>query len=235
MSQRRRSVRAQVHHDRLLQALWPFGCSARMLNQQFIEQQGALDDLARWIVQHPARVTCITGPSGAGKSTLLARIEQHLGKHGARADRIAMPAVAVGALGTQPLAGWLMTLGSVGLAEVRVLATPATRLSLGQQRRLQVALAIDQIARHATSRPITLLIDEVASGLDRMTLGGVLRTLARLTTTSHRPCVQLIVCGCDEQLPSLLLCDRSITIDPARRQITVTTHAAAKAGHEEPS
>lgn len=222
-----------AQRERLLKALWPFGQPATLLHQAHAQQRTALTQLATWLIDHPQQRTCIIGPSGAGKSTLLAALAKQLGPRSVRVDRLKIPRQRVGMLGSQSIEAWLAVLAKVGLAEAAILATNARSLSLGQQRRLQLALAVDHARSAEDGQPMTLLIDEVTSGLDRITRLGLVRTLVRLTIPVQGPVIRLIAAGCDEQLPASLQVDRSVMIQPDARVIQVTDHTLAGAPRKE--
>jgi ABC-type nitrate/sulfonate/bicarbonate transport system ATPase subunit len=216
-------------NTRLLQALWPFGHVARAIDHACSQQHAALHNVAGHLITHPAPRTCIIGPSGAGKSTLLTALQDQLGPRAIRVDHITLPHRPVAMLSTCSLDHWLSLLARVGLAEAAILATPARKLSLGQQRRLQLALALTLALDQATHRrdTCTLLIDELTSGLDRLTTLGLLGTLIKLTESPQLSPIHLIAAACDEELPAKLDADRTVAIDPMRKHITIIDHDPA--------
>jgi macrolide transport system ATP-binding/permease protein len=121
----------------------------------------------------------ITGPNGAGKSTLLTVLAGHLSPdHGtatiaatarlgvvaqesSSSDRRTARAVYVARLRqlrSDRIDGDLVSLGSLGLLSNVDLARPVADLSIGQQRRLDLALAL-------ADRPHALLMDEPTNHL----------------------------------------------------------------------
>ncbi|MDG4810104.1 ATP-binding cassette domain-containing protein [Micromonospora sp. WMMD1120] len=148
----------------------------------------------------------VTGPNGAGKSTLLAVLaaaldpgEGHLWTaHGARvalvrqetaghgprrtadevyADRVG-ELVASGALADADV----VSLGSLGLLDAAARRTPVGRMSQGQQRRLDLALAL-------AGRPTLLLFDEPTNHLssalaDELTVA-LRHTTAAVVVATH--------------------------------------------------
>ncbi len=163
--------------ERVLRALAPFGLTparaARAAPVDHAERAAGLllEDFAR----HPGgRVALVTGPSGSGKSCVVRALGRRLGAaasahetrlHGARA--LAEHAPGVG------LDDWLGTLALAGLADARLLATPAGALSNGERARLRLAVAMSR------ARSGWLLVDEFCSTLDRETAAGVAASLRR--------------------------------------------------------
>jgi ABC-type lipoprotein export system ATPase subunit len=157
-----------------------------------------LDGLAR---ARGGAVALVTGPSGSGKSTRLASIGEILD---ARRDPFSFagrvradPARPVASLraGLAPDA-WLGVLSSAGLAEARLLATPAGALSEGERARLRLALAMSRVPEGGI-----LIIDEFCSTLDRATAAGVSASLHRW---AGRLGVRVIVASGHEDLARLL-------------------------------
>lgn len=157
-----------------------------------------LDGLAR---ARGGAVALVTGPSGSGKSTLLASVGEILdARHGtytiagrARVDA-SRPVAAL--RGGTALDAWLGVLSAAGLAEARLLATPAGVLSEGERARLRLALAMSRVSPRGV-----LIIDEFCSTLDRATAAGVSASLRRW---AGRVGVRVIVASGHEDLARLL-------------------------------
>lgn len=115
----------------------------------------------------PGRTALITGPSGSGKSLVVNHL-LHI------CTRTITPFTDL-ANETRPpidlfncnLNEACRTLAACGLADAYQLVTPTNRLSVGQQARLSLALALHHAARLA--KPCTIIADEFASPLDRTT------------------------------------------------------------------
>lgn len=151
----------------------------------------------------PGMVGLVTGPSGSGKSTILAALRGRLGAMGARvvaAPRAVHPRLApvrvIDAI-RRPVDEALRVLARAGLAEARVAITPIGVLSEGQRSRLRVALAMDRAARSGA----WMLIDELATGLDRATACGLCLTLGRWARSARVPVVA--ASACDELIEPL--------------------------------
>lgn len=138
----------------------------------------------------PGGVALVTGPSGAGKSLLLAALRDRLGSRAvtARPPGPARAARALVDLDPAPLPEWLACLARSGLAEAALLTVPYARLSEGQRRRADLALALARLQRRASAaaaaahpRPgaPTLVADEFASTLDRLTARSLACVLRR--------------------------------------------------------
>lgn len=173
--------------ERLLRAIAPFGLAPDPAGKIIAgERARALRDGARLLdlLDGLARdrggaVALVTGPSGSGKSARLARVGEILDARReafTRADRARADASRpVAALrGGMPLDAWLGVLSAAGLAEARLLATPAGVLSEGERARLRMALAMSRVRPGGV-----LIIDEFGSTLDRATAAGVSASLRR--------------------------------------------------------
>lgn len=121
----------------------------------------------------PSTITLITGPSGAGKSLALRAFAQQTSRTTIRADDIRLTAAP--AIDHLPgdLDSALRTLATVGLAEARLFARPASALSEGQRERLRLAIALHS----ARAAPAIIVADEFLARLDE----AAARALARAT------------------------------------------------------
>lgn len=129
-------------------------------------------------------VALITGPSGAGKSTLLGLLVRNGLTVAVRPLARRQVHVRVAALCARtPLAAWAGLLARFGLAEADVLVSRAGDMSAGERARLELALAAarcEQLRRRVLpGQPITLVVDEWCSVLDRATARSVAAGAAR--------------------------------------------------------
>ncbi len=134
-------------------------------------------------------IALITGPSGSGKSSLLRLIQSRARKSRAPLIREATTHIthAVAAIPIAPLPHWLAILSQLGLAEAAPLLQRPHTLSTGQRYRLSLALTIaraQHIARTHPRAPVTILLDELAAPLDRLTAASVCVGLRRLIARS---------------------------------------------------
>ena len=143
------------------------------------------------------QIALLTGPSGCGKTGMLLALANRLRRSTPEAvvvarssDESAMSVVehvAASCAGGWPRAMGL--LARAGLADGLLLARTARELSDGQRSRLMLALAMgeaEQRLERAGSRRVTVLVDEFASNLDRVTARGVCRTLRRWVNRNRR-------------------------------------------------
>lgn len=142
------------------------------------------------------QVLLITGASGSGKSSLLGAYRRRLG-----ADVIDLAAVRLGrgavvdVLDDVPLDHGLRLLARVGLADAHSYVLPAHRLSAGQRWRLGLALAMHRCAK--PRRLVTLVCDEFAAVLDRVT-AAVICALVRRFVSGRRGLRAIVATGHDD-------------------------------------
>lgn len=198
----------------------------------------------------PGQITLITGPSGSGKSTLLAALRARRDVSPGRCgwidlDRLKLPArPLVNCFGAAPLPQVIRLLNRVGLSEAwSYLRTPG-ELSEGQRWRLRLALALHRAAPMmcgrddareagtvsapllpaARSGPLTsctIVCDEFAAVLDRVTACVIARSLRRavsaapellraVVATSHHDLIDALspdlIVRCDFYRLDLLRC-----------------------------
>ncbi|USN99696.1 MAG: ATP-binding cassette domain-containing protein [Phycisphaeraceae bacterium] len=183
-----------THGARLLRAMAPFGLEINRCGRPEAVASAAAGAEPLIGALSPGRVALLTGPSGAGKSVLLGAVWRRLGDRGSgigdqgaevvRAHRVrldARRAVAEHRV-SMPLDDWLGLLSMAGLADARVLATPAGRLSDGERARLRLAVAMSRFGAPRPAGSGWLLVDECCSTLDRETAAGVAATLRRWAT-----------------------------------------------------
>jgi len=168
-------------------------------------------------------VTLITGPSGSGKSTLLRRI-----RAGARAEcsgawravtfdaGAPLPDRATVDLFDGPVERAMGALARVGLGEAALFVARARSLSEGQSWRLRLGLALERAeragARHAADR-VVVLIDEFASGLDRVAARALARLIRRRADHAAQPGgpdVRFVIAAARDDLHDVLAPDRVI-------------------------
>lgn len=157
-----------------------------------------------------SRIALVTGQSGSGKSTMLRALMQRLGPDDVRVvpERLdlAQQQTAVFDLLDKDIDARASTLASAGLAEPRLWAMPAGMLSAGEQSRLRLAITM----HHAHSGQ-TLIADEFASNLDRMSAHALCRIVNRWATTLG---VRFVAASAHEDLESMLAPD--LVIDAQR-------------------
>jgi ABC-type branched-subunit amino acid transport system ATPase component len=118
----------------------------------------------------------LSGPSGTGKSTLLSRVAESVRERViVNAQRLLSDtgrsrSARVVDLFAVPLhgpSGALRLLAAAGLADAHVLARRPHELSVGQQARLTLALAMDRAAAATSAgNRCLIIVDELGSGLD---------------------------------------------------------------------
>lgn len=136
-------------------------------------------------------VALVTGPSGSGKTRLMRELARRLRmsgrtviiagrghSHRSRSRRSILDELA-GMCGSAESA--LSVLAWAGLADAKLLARRACELSEGQGHRYAVARAMARAGQLSRGRAggITVLIDEFASTLDRVTARGLAATVRR--------------------------------------------------------
>lgn len=133
----------------------------------------------------PGELTFITGESGGGKTTLLQSVRRALAmRRGVRAVELrdlrdVEERPVVDALDAPP-GQTLRRLSLAGLSDAFVLTRRVDQLSAGQACRLQLARAISEAER--TPGPVVLLVDELASTLDRVRARALARCIRKWTT-----------------------------------------------------
>jgi len=151
---------------------------------------------------HASPLTLITGPSGSGKSTLLNTLQQKLPITITPTD---LPPInqshPIVNLFNQPLNQTLAILSSTGLAEPKLWALPERALSTGEQARLQIARLISIANPNST-----IILDELATPLDRLTARALCASLSKLIkrASSTAPSMKIIAAAAHEDLPSFL-------------------------------
>lgn len=191
---------------RSLNALLPFGL---LPTHQHITRTShpISSDLLAHINRSP--ITLITGPSGSGKSTLLSTLRSTLqvplqSKHQTSITESNLPpestTLPIVNLFNTPLNQTLSLLSAVGLAEPKLWSQPAHTLSTGEHARLKIARLIDLAIQQST--PTTILIDELATPLDRLTARALCASLAK--ALKRFPTLKLIAAAAHEDLPIYL-------------------------------
>ena len=159
----------------------------------------------------------VIGPSGSGKSSILTALRARLRETGRpvvvlpramRHDKLTLRVIdAI----DRPMDDALRVLARAGLADAHLIIRPIGQLSDGQWFRLRIAMTMDKAQR----RGAWVLIDELASGLDRATGFGLCATLGRWA----RGCGLPVVCAsaCDDLLEALapdVVLDQPLACDP---------------------
>lgn len=154
----------------------------------------------------PGRVVLVTGPSGSGKSRMVRSLVTAIARDPAaicvrprpgHSAPVLSCASAVDAI-KGDLTRSLGVLAAAGLADARVLTTPAQFLSDGQQQRLALAIAIDRAERLlALGRQVVLVADEFAMTLDAHTAQSVAHAASRW---ARRSGAALVVAAAREDL-----------------------------------
>ncbi|RNC80406.1 MAG: hypothetical protein ED559_00910 [Phycisphaera sp.] len=124
----------------------------------------------------PGKVALITGPNGSGKSLVVNQLSHICQRPITPLTDLSIEERPPIDLFNCSLNDACRTLAASGLADAHQLVTPANRLSVGQQARLSLALALHHAAQ--LGKPCTIIADEFASPLDRTTaasLGSCLR------------------------------------------------------------
>jgi ABC-type transport system involved in cytochrome c biogenesis ATPase subunit len=154
-----------------------------------------------------AKLTLITGHSGSGKSTLL-RALQHSFSNTITANDLPTPdpTKPIVNLFNTPLNQTLQLLSQVGLAQPNLWSLPAQALSTGEQSRLQLARLIDAAPPYST-----ILIDELATPLDRLTARSLGASINKLI--KHTPSIKIIAAAAHEDLPTYLNTNLLINAD----------------------
>ena len=168
-----------------------------------------LDDEERLEVVPPCEIPLprggivfVTGPSGGGKSTVLDLLADEIGRRERviEFDRLVLredqPLVDQF---DGPLAETLAVLSRAGLADAFVFLRTPRELSDGQRVRLRLALAFAEAARE--ERSATILVDEFAATLDRLTAHLIAGNVRRWIT--HTPHTFIAATTHDDLLESL--------------------------------
>ncbi len=152
-----------------------------------------------------ANLTLITGHSGSGKSTLLNTLRRSLPNTITTNDLpLPDPTKPIVNLFTSPLTQTLQLLSHVGLAQPNLWSLPAQALSTGEQSRLQLARLLGAAQPNAT-----ILIDELATPLDRLTARSLGASINKLI--KHSPALNIIAAAAHEDLPTYLNTDLLIS------------------------
>jgi ABC-type ATPase with predicted acetyltransferase domain len=173
-------LRVTVHPTRrLLHAAAAFGLHVRRVRRRTRVRPWAacLAPLA------PGGAVLCLGPSGSGKSTRLRAAASEARRRGWVVVTPAVPSPSRSVIDQVPgpLGEAIATLCRAGLAEAKLLGRRGDELSEGERARLGLALALAraQRRRHAGGRPVLLVVDELASTLDRVTARGLCLSLRR--------------------------------------------------------
>jgi ABC-type ATPase with predicted acetyltransferase domain len=141
----------------------------------------------RQLLPGPHQIVLLTGPSGAGKTSLLSAVRklERRQRKWIRLSDASLPNVPLVDCfgGDARMDQVLAALSRVGLAEAWTYLRTPLELSEGQRWRLRLAMAFHGARiRQDPSRLSTLLIDEFAAVLDRVTASIVARALRRIVS-----------------------------------------------------
>lgn len=156
------------------------------------ERRATVPPAPKNVLPAAGEITLVTGASGAGKSRLLTRLRA------AEPQRrwldladVRLPSRRViDCFGEQDPMRTLELLSRVGLAEARTYLRFTRQLSVGQRFRLSLALAVSAVQTSGET-PTTLVIDEFAAVLDRVTACVVSHALRRMVEQTPGLCAVL--------------------------------------------
>ncbi|HYE63583.1 MAG TPA: AAA family ATPase [Phycisphaerales bacterium] len=201
--------------ERLLRACATFGLAVRPTASDL---RPTFTAIARELHARfrPGDIVLIQGPSGSGKSTLLgelARLSRSNGHNVITGDSTPPhPETALIDLIDLPLDGALRTLAHAGLADATMLSRSAYQLSEGERFRLRLAQALASVQQHHA--PVTLIIDEFASVLDRATARCLCYALRRLMGAVGTPPLRGGLRSTQEVLPAFATPKRKAEVPP---------------------
>lgn len=145
----------------------------------------------------PGQCLAVTGPSGAGKTLALNALARRTGTPAARPltrQQLARPVLDLFEPGL-PSPVVLRTLAKTGLADVTLWLQAARTLSMGERRRLELALAL-------VRGPRAVILDEFDAHLDLVTAQALACTLRRLAREQN---ISLVVSTHREELLPYLM------------------------------
>jgi ABC-type polar amino acid transport system ATPase subunit len=160
------------------------------------------------LLPQSGQVTLLTGASGAGKTSLLKRMRklETRKRHWIRLSNATLPnAPLVDCFGDDArMSDVLGVLSRVGLAEVWTYLRKPSELSEGQRWRLRLAIALHAARTlHQAQKLPTLLIDEFAAVLDRVTASIVARALRRIVSEDARRMCAIVATSHEDLIPAL--------------------------------
>ncbi|MEO0482777.1 MAG: ATP-binding cassette domain-containing protein [Planctomycetota bacterium] len=162
----------------------------------------------------PGQLAWLTGPSGSGKSSVLAELSRRVHRRGGVLIEPDEPALddtrTLADRFDGPMAAALATLARAGLGEPRLLARTPAELSEGQRARVRLADAIHQAGRDDNSGVRTLVFDEFASVLDRVTARALAVSVRRWAAGS--PGVRVVCASAHDDLGDWLAPDLTIEL-----------------------
>jgi ABC-type ATPase with predicted acetyltransferase domain len=157
--------------QRLLQACATFGLGVRHTSVDTTRPTFTVEARELHASFRQGDLVLIQGPSGSGKTSLLAELARLAARDGhtvLRAEASAPnPCTPLIDLIDLPLDKTLRTLAHAGLADATMFSRSPYQLSEGERFRLRLSQTL--AAARSTGGPITLVIDEFASVLDRAT------------------------------------------------------------------
>lgn len=182
-----RHFRNRPASRRVRRACAMFGTTPEVVSRTPVEGCGsAAAELDR--VLKPGQSALVSGPSGSGKSTILRLLGEDLARRGRMVVRppvVFAPGRAVVDQFRRPLPMTLRLLARAGLAEAAVFALMPEQLSEGQRWRLSLALAMATAEEAEPAAQPTLIVDEFASSLDRLSARCLSRALGKWVGASR--------------------------------------------------
>lgn len=186
MSTRHRRVKPASRRARRACAM--FGLKPEVVERSLVRScRSAASELDRLL--EPGGIALVTGPSGSGKSTILRLLRERLtgaGRSVIVPDPSAIPDAALVDQFDRPLGATLKLLARAGLADASVFASHSSQLSDGQRWRLALAHAMAEAERPEAALGATLILDEFASTLDRLSARCLSRAMTRWVRASGR-------------------------------------------------
>lgn len=199
-----RHLRGKPVSRRVRRACAMFGLRPEVVGRTLVRGcEEAASELDRCLA--PGHIALVTGPSGSGKSTILRLIGARLLAANRRVIVPAPESLADAPIVDQfdaPLNTTLRLLARAGLADATIFALTPSQLSDGQRWRLTLALAMAAAERPDAGLGATLILDEFASTLDRLSARCIALALGRWGRA--RPAVRIVCATAHDDLTEAL-------------------------------